>query len=128
MDLTSSRSLQASLALGAIGVVFGDIGTSPLYTMNTVFEVSNGLELNPSNVVGIVSLIVWSLLIVVSLKYVTLIMRASNHGEGGIMALLALATSAVTHRPGCGTGCCWPVSSARRSSTVTGSSRQRSRS
>jgi len=93
------RSLYASLALAAIGIVFGDIGTSPLYTMNTVFDASNGLELNPGNIVGIVSLIVWSLLVIVSLKYVTLIMRANNHGEGGIMALLALAVSAVKDRP-----------------------------
>jgi KUP system potassium uptake protein len=88
-----------SLALAAIGIVFGDIGTSPLYTMNTVFDASNGLPLDASNVVGVVSLILWSLMIVVSLKYVTLIMRASNHGEGGIMALLAMAASSVADRP-----------------------------
>ena len=88
-----------ALALAAIGIVFGDIGTSPLYTMSTVFDPANGLTLNPANLIGVVSLILWSLLIVVSLKYVTLIMRASNHGEGGIMALLALATSSVASRP-----------------------------
>ncbi|MDR3453608.1 MAG: potassium transporter Kup [Rhodoferax sp.] len=88
-----------ALALAAIGIVFGDIGTSPLYTMSTVFDASNGLTLSPANLIGVVSLILWSLLIVVSLKYVTLIMRASNHGEGGIMALLALATSSVANRP-----------------------------
>jgi KUP system potassium uptake protein len=68
------RSAFAGLALAAIGVVFGDIGTSPLYTLNTVFDPTNGLPLNAANVLGVVSLILWSLLIVVSLKYVTLIM------------------------------------------------------
>ena len=94
----SQRGPLPALALAAIGVVFGDIGTSPLYTMSTVFDASNGLALNPVNLIGVVSLILWSLLIVVSLKYVTLIMRASNHGEGGIMALLALATTSVANR------------------------------
>ncbi|CAD6555377.1 potassium transporter Kup [Paraburkholderia metrosideri] len=89
----------AGLALGAIGIVFGDIGTSPLYTMSTVFDSGHGLVLNRFNVVGVVSLIIWALIIVVSLKYVTLIMRAHNHGEGGIMALLALASSSVMDRP-----------------------------
>ena len=89
----------AMLALAAIGIVFGDIGTSPLYTMSTVFDASHGLTLTRANVVGVVSLIIWSLMIVVTLKYVTLIMRAHNHGEGGIMALLALASSSVMDRP-----------------------------
>ncbi|MGH8821458.1 MAG: KUP/HAK/KT family potassium transporter, partial [Rhodoferax sp.] len=93
------RSALSGLALAAIGIVFGDIGTSPLYTMSTVFDASNGLPLNAANTLGVISLILWSLLIVVSLKYVTLIMRASNHGEGGIMALLALAASSVADRP-----------------------------
>ncbi|KXU86142.1 potassium transporter Kup [Caballeronia megalochromosomata] len=83
------------LSLAALGVVYGDIGTSPLYTLKTVFDPSTGLPLQPANVIGIVSLIFWSLTIIVSLKYVTLILRANNHGEGGIMALLALAASSV---------------------------------
>jgi KUP system potassium uptake protein len=87
------------LALAALGVVYGDIGTSPLYTLQTVFDPDNGLPMNAQNVVGIVSLIFWSLTIVVSLKYVTLILRANNHGEGGIMALLALAASSVANKP-----------------------------
>jgi KUP system potassium uptake protein len=87
------------LALAAIGVVFGDIGTSPLYTMKTVFDPANGLVLDAPSLIGIISLIFWSLMVVVSLKYVTLIMRANNHGEGGIMALLALASSSVSDRP-----------------------------
>ncbi|GAB3625609.1 potassium transporter Kup [Pandoraea terrae] len=87
------------LALAALGIVYGDIGTSPLYTLKTVFDPGNGLPLNAYNVIGIVSLIFWSLTIVVSLKYVALIMRANNHGEGGIMALLSLAASSVATRP-----------------------------
>ncbi len=84
-----------ALALGAIGVVYGDIGTSPLYTIHEIFAGSGGVDLNHDNLIGVVSVIVWTLMIVVSLKYVTLILRADNHGEGGIMALLALASSAV---------------------------------
>ena len=95
----SGRSNLAALTLGALGVVYGDIGTSPLYVMKTVFDSANGLALTPGNVVGIVSLIFWSLMVVVTLKYVTLIMRADNHGEGGIMALLALAASSVVDKP-----------------------------
>src|SRR5450755_470828 len=94
-----ASSSASALALGALGVVYGDIGTSPLYVMKTVFDPVNGLALNPANVIGIVSLIFWSLMVVVSLKYVTLIMRADNHGEGGIMALLALAAHSVADRP-----------------------------
>ena len=92
-------SNRAALTLGALGVVYGDIGTSPLYVMKTVFDPANGLALNPANLVGIISLIFWSLMVVVTLKYVTLIMRADNHGEGGIMALLALAASSVADKP-----------------------------
>jgi KUP system potassium uptake protein len=94
-----AHSSMSGLALAAIGVVFGDIGTSPLYTMSTVFDAANGLEVSHANIVGIVSLILWSLMFVVSLKYVTLIMRANNGGEGGIMALLALASRSVLDRP-----------------------------
>jgi KUP system potassium uptake protein len=80
-----------TLALGAIGVVYGDIGTSPLYTMKEVFAGTHPVALNPGNVLGILSLVFWSLMFVVSLKYVVFIMRADNQGEGGIMALMALA-------------------------------------
>ena len=99
MTKKSGSSSRAALTLGALGVVYGDIGTSPLYVMKTVFDPANGLTLNQANVVGIVSLIFWSLMVVVTLKYVTLIMRADNHGEGGIMALLALAASSVADKP-----------------------------
>ncbi|MGQ0442132.1 MAG: potassium transporter Kup [Methylophilaceae bacterium] len=84
--------LQA-LALAALGVVFGDIGTSPLYTMKEVFSVGHHpVALNTANVYGILSLITWALILIVSIKYVAFIMRADNQGEGGIMALLALAS------------------------------------
>jgi KUP system potassium uptake protein len=93
------KSSLAALALGALGVVYGDIGTSPLYTVHEVFAGSGRVPLTPENVVGVVSVIFWSLMIVVSLKYVTLILRADNNGEGGIMALFALAVRAVANRP-----------------------------
>ncbi|HEX4882199.1 MAG TPA: potassium transporter Kup [Porticoccaceae bacterium] len=78
------------LTLGALGVVFGDIGTSPLYALKECFHPSHGIALTSANILGILSLIFWSLTIIVSLKYIAFIMRADNHGEGGIMALLAL--------------------------------------
>src|SRR6056300_109420 len=81
-----------ALSVAALVVVFGDIGTSPLYAIKEIFSISNNiLELNEANLLGILSLIFWSLISVVSVKYITFIMNASNHGEGGIMALLALA-------------------------------------
>jgi KUP system potassium uptake protein len=79
----------AALTLGALGVVFGDIGTSPLYALHTVFG-EEGVNPTRGAVYGVISLVVWSVTIVVSIKYVTLIMRADNEGEGGIMALIAL--------------------------------------
>jgi len=87
-----------ALTLLALGVVYGDIGTSPLYAVKETFNPEHGIPLNAENILGGVSAIFWSLMIVVSLKYVTLVLRANNRGEGGIMALLALATHAVrTH-------------------------------
>ena len=83
------------LAVAAIGVVYGDIGTSPLYTLKEVFGGHHPLQASAPNVMGILSLIFWALLIIVSLKYVVFIMRADNNGEGGIMALLALVQRAV---------------------------------
>lgn len=79
------------LALGAAGVVYGDIGTSPLYALKECFAIHGGLPVTPENVLGIASLVAWALILVVTLKYVTFVMRADNRGEGGIMALLALA-------------------------------------
>ncbi len=78
------------LALGALGVVYGDIGTSPLYAIQKTFG-EQGIALNPDNVLGALSLVFWALVMVVSLKYVVFIMRADNRGEGGIIALMALA-------------------------------------
>lgn len=93
-----TKSSTPELFLLALGVVFGDIGTSPLYAVKETFAAGHGIQLNPENVLGGVSAIFWSLMIVVSLKYVGLIMRADNKGEGGIMALFALAFSAVQNR------------------------------
>ena len=81
----------AGLVVGAIGVVFGDIGTSPLYTLKEAFSPHFGLVGNHDTVLGILSLVFWALMIVVTLKYVSIIMRADNEGEGGIMALMTLA-------------------------------------
>ena len=89
----------AALELAALGVVYGDIGTSPLYTVKTIFDASTGVPLNAATIVGAVSVIFWALMLVVTLKYVTLITRADNRGEGGIVALLALASRTVADRP-----------------------------
>lgn len=98
MTSTTNKNSILTLTLAAIGVVYGDIGTSPLYTMKEVFSPAHGLVLNPANLLGVVSLILWGLIIVISFKYVTLVLRADNRGEGGIMALTALALSAVSSR------------------------------
>jgi len=92
-----SRRLRA-LVLGAIGVVFGDIGTSPLYTMKETLG-THGMTPSPQAVLGVLSLVFWALIIVVSLKYVTFVMRADNKGEGGIMALMALAQRSMSGSP-----------------------------
>ena len=83
------------LAVAAVGVVFGDIGTSPLYTMREAFHGPHAMPLTEGNVFGVLSLVFWSLILVVSVKYVVFIMRADNRGEGGIMAMMALAMQAV---------------------------------
>ena len=88
----------ATLGLGAIGVVYGDIGTSPLYTLNQTLT-HDGMRVTPESVYGVLSLIFWAQILVVSLKYVVFIMRADNKGEGGIMALMALAQRSVRERP-----------------------------
>src|SRR5262245_47474408 len=76
-----------TLTIAALGVVFGDIGTSPLYAFKQCFTSSQGVTVDEANVFGILSLIFWSLIVVVSLKYVVLMLRADNHGEGGVLAL-----------------------------------------
>ena len=80
----------AGLSVAALGVVFGDIGTSPVYTFRECFNPEHGLPLDAEHVLGVLSMIFWALIIVVTVKYVLLIMRADNQGEGGILALLAL--------------------------------------
>jgi len=91
---TAGGGNRARLALmvGALGVVFGDIGTSPIYTVQTIFNPTDPhpVPITTDNVYGVVSLIFWSVMIIVTLTYVTLVMRADNDGEGGIMALVAL--------------------------------------
>lgn len=93
-----SRSALAGLTLGALGVVYGDIGTSPLYALKEVFH-GGHVATTPDNILGVLSLLFWTLTVVVSIKYVLLILRADNNGEGGLIAMLALATMAVRDRP-----------------------------
>jgi KUP system potassium uptake protein len=97
---TANRSptVQATLALAALGVVYGDIGTSPLYALKEVFH-GGHVALTPDNILGVLSLLFWTMTIVVSVKYVLLILRADNNGEGGLIAMLALATNAVKDQP-----------------------------
>lgn len=95
---TPARSSLAALTLGAVGVVYGDIGTSPLYAFKEVFA-QGRVPLTPESVLGVLSLMFWTITVVVSLKYVVLILRADNNGEGGLIAMLALASQAVRHRP-----------------------------
>ncbi|NBY04655.1 MAG: potassium transporter Kup, partial [Betaproteobacteria bacterium] len=92
------KSSLATLTLGAIGVVYGDIGTSVLYAVKEVFG-SGHVAFTPDNVYGILSIFFWTLTIIVSLKYVTLVLRADNNGEGGLVAMLALASQSVKDRP-----------------------------
>lgn len=96
--MSSKKSSLAALTLGAIGVVYGDIGTSVLYAFKEVFA-SGHVPITESNILGVLSLFFWTLTIVVSIKYVALIMRADNHGEGGLMALLAMASQSVKDQP-----------------------------
>lgn len=79
-----------AMTLAALGVVFGDIGTSPLYALKESFHAAHGLGIQPENVLGILSIIFWCLMLIISIKYIAIVMRADNNGEGGIMALLAL--------------------------------------
>src|SRR5574343_3806 len=96
-DATGQRF--AALALAALGVVYGDIGTSPLYAVKEVFAGNHPIPVTAANIYGSLSLFFWALIIVVSVKYVTFIMRADNRGEGGIMALIALALHTVQDKP-----------------------------
>ena len=93
-ETDNGRGAKSALIVGAIGVVFGDLGTSPLYTMHETFLPEHGLHPLHSTILGILSLITWTLIMVVAVKYVSLVMRADNKGEGGIMALMTLAQRA----------------------------------
>src|SRR4026208_463527 len=81
----------APLTVGALGVVYGDIGTSPLYTLRECFHGTHGMPVPAPNVLGVLSLILWTLISIVSVKYLGLVLRADNKGEGGILSLMALA-------------------------------------
>lgn len=96
--MSASKSSLAALTLGAIGVVYGDIGTSVLYAMKEVFG-SGHVPFTEANVYGILSIFFWTLTVIVSIKYVVLVLRADNHGEGGLVAMLALASQSVVDRP-----------------------------
>src|SRR5262245_12037587 len=99
-DAHSTASFVA-LTLGSIGVVYGDIGTSPLYALReAVVAASPGGEVTPQAVLGVLSLILWALMVVVTLKYVLILLRADNHGEGGTLALMALARNALGRNAG----------------------------
>jgi len=95
---TRSPAALAALTLAALGIVYGDIGTSPLYALKEIFH-GDRLAMTPANVLGVLSLVFWTLTVVISLKYVLLILRADNNGEGGLIAMLALATHAVRDKP-----------------------------
>ena len=82
----------ATLALGALGVVYGDIGTSPLYALHECFSGEHGATISRANIFGALSLIVWALIVIVTIKYLAFVMRADNRGEGGIIALMALVS------------------------------------
>src|ERR1700742_5313833 len=90
--LFGTEKARSSLVIGALGVVFGDLGTSPIYTIQTIFDPSDPhpIPITASNLYGVVSLVFWSVMIIVTLTYVTLVMNADNDGEGGIMALITL--------------------------------------
>ena len=89
---STAHKARTGMIIGALGVVFGDIGTSPIYTLQTLFNPGDPhpVPITRANVYGVVSLIFWSVMIIVTLTYVTLVMRADNNGEGGIMALITL--------------------------------------
>ena len=120
---TGRETLRAAVVVGALGVVFGDIGTSPIYTIQTVFNPDDPhpVPVSTDNVYGVVSLIFWSVMIIVTLTYVLLVMRADNDGEGGIMALITLLRRWSGARERRRAPRCWPrwASSARRCSSAT---------
>ncbi len=96
--MTASKSSLSALTLGAIGVVYGDIGTSVLYAVKEIFHTGH-VPFTQANVYGILSMLFWTLVVIVAIKYVTLVLRADNNGEGGLVAMLALAAQAVKDKP-----------------------------
>jgi KUP system potassium uptake protein len=90
-DHPHKKGASVALMFAAIGVVFGDIGTSPLYALKECFSAEHGIPFSTDAVYGVISMVFWAFAVVVSLKYVLFVMRANNHGEGGILALMALA-------------------------------------
>ncbi len=90
-DVHGQKTSHAALALAALGIVFGDIGTSPLYALREAFHGPHALAVNSDNILGVLSLIVWSLILIISVKYLLFVLRADNKGEGGVLALTALA-------------------------------------
>jgi KUP system potassium uptake protein len=115
---TPDSKRSTALVIGAIGVVYGDIGTSPLYMLRTAFTGEHGVPLTAPHVYGILSVVFWALVVVVTLKYITLIMRADNNGEGGILALTALVSRGIARSGGAGGWSGWG-SSVPRCSTAT---------
>ncbi len=99
MSGTPIKQNLSTLMLGAIGVVYGDIGTSPLYAIQTTFTGTHPLAVGEANILGVLSMMFWTIMLLVSLKYVVIIMRADNHGEGGSMALLALVSDITSQYP-----------------------------
>src|SRR5262245_50172368 len=103
-EAEESRPSLRTLALGALGVVYGDIGPSPCYAVRECFSVQHGVTPTGSNVLGVLSLITWALILIVCVKYLALVMRADNEGEGGILALLALASGTLSAPVSAGRG------------------------
>ena len=98
MSHGKSGGLSAGLVVGALGVVFGDVGTSPLYALRTVFADSHLDPANLGNILGVLSLIFWSILLIVAVKYVLIVLKADNEGEGGVLALTQLTVHSADRR------------------------------
>ena len=99
MSDTSNKQKMSTLILGAIGVVFGDIGTSPLYALKETFAGAHPLPVIEASVLGVLSVMFWTIMLLISLKYVVIVMRADNRGEGGVLALLAMVTKLIKNYP-----------------------------
>ena len=98
MSEIQTKQKLPTLLLGALGVVYGDIGTSPLYALKETFAGHHPLPVIEANILGVLSVMFWTIMLLVSLKYVVIVMRADNHGEGGSMALLSLVGELTKHR------------------------------